>query len=238
MPDTDEEVVGMNLDTDYPLLSSLGHKRTYKYKNRAWSERKKIRVSEKEDGTVVPHEKSRLLARSIQLPKTLERRASPKTEIDKEERLSSMQKCLDSKDSSLVHKTVIARSSVLGMLKESLSEDPSFFVEVVREEDTGVVFKIKDFRKFVVVVTTAFDELSINPTVSSIKDKVLQFLDIRLDSSMSAPRCQEWDSLKRTLTFANMLPMQTVLVRRGLSDTTKIIKVMFLFAAMSLHSKP
>ena len=245
------------MESDFPLLSvtvlseDATEKRKKKQVHKKYASRKKMRIETLPSNTtqqqlVVTHASSKSCMPSVQLPATVSRRPPVTSSIQTNDQ--SIKKCVEAKKQMLVDKNVIARGAVLGMLKESL-QDPSFFVRVVREEADGVVFEVKDFSKFVVVIMTSIEELCINvQKKGQDMEKILQFLQVvpnvhcltqfkadtqfkkqvKTSSNMLLPFVDaknEWRSFKRYVESAQVLPMQIIKMRKKETDTTKISKV-------------
>lgn len=170
------------MESDFPLLSltvlSTQGKKKKKQIHKKHASRKRMRLETLPSSQVVKvtHASSKSCMPSVQPPAPVSRRSPAHSIYDSKE---SIQKCVESKRQMLADKNVITRGAVLGMLKESTAHQ-DFFVRVIREEaDGGVVFEVKDFVKFVVVVMTAIDELCINVEKKGQDlKKILQFLQV------------------------------------------------------------
>ena len=217
----------MNLEQDFPLLfHQAASDKDKGQKHKSSRERKRLRVTNLPNGFKATHAKSKCRAPSLQLPDPHQRRLQHKGVQMTEARTASLRKGLESNNHMLVHKNIIARGAVLGLLKESLT-DPSFCLQVIREDEEGVVFAVNHIGRLVVVVSTAFDELCINPEGrGQAMEKILAFLDLRMNSCLEkAGKCTEWDGLKRQLKIANVLPMNIVEVRKNQAASNKISEV-------------
>lgn len=116
------------MESDCPLLHT--HKRRKKQEYDPDQVRNLVRVVDFENsGSMVTHPASRSSTHSIQLSGPLERAKRVYKMEMTEQRIVSIQKCVNSRDKMLVHKIAIARGAILGMLKESTT-DPHFFVQV------------------------------------------------------------------------------------------------------------
>lgn len=91
------------------------------------------------------------------------------------------------------------------------------------------MFAVKDIFKFVVVIMTAFEELSVSEDKkqkNTSKAAVLEFLHKKMGSSvLEVQRCNAWDNLKTKISQAQALPLQLLLVRRKEAKSSKISKV-------------
>lgn len=89
--------------------------------------RNRVKIDVKGDGTIVTHKKSKSMVHSVHLPLPIGRK---KIANRQGQNKRSMDAAIKAKNSMLVHKVVIIRGAVMGLLKQG-SQEQDFFVQVI-----------------------------------------------------------------------------------------------------------
>jgi hypothetical protein len=100
-------------------------------------------------------------------------------------------------------------------------------LQVVREDANGIIFRVGNVIKLLVVIISSWDELSLDKSKKgNVLLEVTDYLTLKSAGFGTASVPNTWKSVKICLAGANVMPLHIVQTRKGETKTKKISKVL------------